>query len=348
VAKKKAKKAAGGKKATGRATAKKGARKKAKKKTLKKKAARKKQTTAEEASEALGRALEKRLAETKPGYRPCRKPKPGVMPISSLRVARSARDEDGGVSELVDSIRANGLLVPLVVSPEGEVLDGRRRLQALNDLDITEVPVVIAEAGAKGHIVEIVTNVMREDFTPGERARAYRTAMQVLHLTQAQLGEMVGVSQQTVAEAVAVLDTGVDGDIGYPISDENDPESPEEPDPEPIVDGRKSKAGVASGEARKKATEKRQEERVEGGGKPRGRRPEWKQQDKGVLDMLPDVVALKVSVDKIRITADLPWPDGEELSWRGIQIPKTMAVGLVSHCQTLRERLHMDLEQAED
>ena len=53
------------------------------------------------------------------------------------------KNED--VKDLVESIRANGVLVPLTVKPDGVILSGNRRYQAAKDLELEEVPCVTAE-----------------------------------------------------------------------------------------------------------------------------------------------------------------------------------------------------------
>ena len=70
-----------------------------------------------------------------------RKTKELKLHKSSLEIY--GKNED--VSDLVESIRANGILVPLTVKPDGVILSGNRRYQAAKDLELEEVPCVTAE-----------------------------------------------------------------------------------------------------------------------------------------------------------------------------------------------------------
>src|ERR1035437_1200359 len=82
------------------------------------------------------------------------------------------------LQELVDSIREQGILEPIVVArtPAGyQIIAGERRWRAARILGLEKVPVVIKETTPQGMLeMSIVENVQREDLNPIERAQAYK------------------------------------------------------------------------------------------------------------------------------------------------------------------------------
>src|ERR1035437_10087604 len=82
------------------------------------------------------------------------------------------------LQELVDSIREQGILEPIVVekTPAGyQIIAGERRWRAARVLGLVKVPVIIKETSPQGMLeMSIVENVQREDLNPIERAQAYK------------------------------------------------------------------------------------------------------------------------------------------------------------------------------
>lgn len=117
--------------------------------------------------------------------------------------------EEGALAELVESIRANGLLQPLVVRPtaEGwEVVAGERRLRALRKLGWSTAPVVVRELSDQQMLVlALVENLQRENLSPIEEGQGYRSLMEAFDLTQSQVAERVGKDRSTVANTLRLL-----------------------------------------------------------------------------------------------------------------------------------------------
>lgn len=82
------------------------------------------------------------------------------------------------LNDLVDSIREQGILEPIVVArtPAGfQIIAGERRWRAARVLGLVNVPVVVRETTPQGMLeMSIVENVQREDLNPIERALAYK------------------------------------------------------------------------------------------------------------------------------------------------------------------------------
>ena len=139
-------------------------------------------------------------------------------PVRELPVARMRpnpyqprtdfAEED--LERLVESIRENGLLQPLVVRPtdgdEWEIVAGERRYRALRELGRESAPVVVRELTDRQMLVlALVENLQRENLSPLEEARGYRQLMKDFELTQAQVAERVGRDRTTVANTIRLL-----------------------------------------------------------------------------------------------------------------------------------------------
>lgn len=136
------------------------------------------------------------------------------VPIDEIRPnpeqPRQSFDEEA-LRALADSIRAHGLLAPLVVRrSEGRyvLLAGERRLRAAGLAGLHEVPCLVRDVDAPSDQLELalVENLVREDLDPVEAARGYRRLSEEFGLTQEQIAQRVGLNRATVANAIRLLD----------------------------------------------------------------------------------------------------------------------------------------------
>lgn len=94
--------------------------------------------------------------------------------------------DNAEMDALVESIRANGILTPLVVRPiadtdEYEVISGHRRLHAAQKAGLTELPVLIRAIDRDNAAIAVVdSNLHREHILPSEKAFAYKLKMEAL------------------------------------------------------------------------------------------------------------------------------------------------------------------------
>ncbi len=113
------------------------------------------------------------------------------------------------LTELVDSIREQGILEPLVVAktPAGyQLIAGERRLRAARILGLAMVPVVVKETTPQGILeMSIVENVQREDLNPIERALAYRRLIEEFGIGTNEVAKRVGKSAPTVSNTIRLL-----------------------------------------------------------------------------------------------------------------------------------------------
>src|SRR5204863_6747861 len=102
------------------------------------------------------------------------------------------------LTDLVESIREQGILEPIVVArtPAGyQIIAGERRWRASRILGLVKVPVVIRETTPQGMLeMSIVENVQREDLNPVERAQAYKRLIDEFSISVTEVAKRVGKS----------------------------------------------------------------------------------------------------------------------------------------------------------
>jgi ParB family transcriptional regulator, chromosome partitioning protein len=113
--------------------------------------------------------------------------------------------------ELVESIRENGLLQPIIVRPRGkvfEVVAGERRLEACRRLKHRKIKVMIAELDDKtAYEISITENVQRKTLDPLEEAAAFKKYCQEYGWgSQSELARKIGKSQEFVSHRIKLLD----------------------------------------------------------------------------------------------------------------------------------------------
>jgi ParB/RepB/Spo0J family partition protein len=117
------------------------------------------------------------------------------------------REEHGDLEELKSSIGRHGLLVPVLIEPDGTVRGGTRRLRALSELKgkQAEVECIILPAGTDPAVAQLVENVHRKDLTPLEEAKAYRALLDKTGWTQTRLASEMAKSESSVSRTLAIL-----------------------------------------------------------------------------------------------------------------------------------------------
>jgi ParB family chromosome partitioning protein len=136
------------------------------------------------------------------------------VPLGSIRAntrqPRKHIDADG-ISGLADSVRAQGVMQPVVVRPaEGggyELIAGERRWRAARAAGLATIPALVRESDDRDSLVlALVENVAREDLSPIEEARAYAVLMDEFTLSLGEVAERVGRSKPTVSNRVRLLE----------------------------------------------------------------------------------------------------------------------------------------------
>lgn len=123
--------------------------------------------------------------------------------------------EPGALAELARSIETQGIIQPIVVSPQpteaGQprryfIVAGERRWRAAQQAGLHQVPVVVREVDDHERLeLALVENIQRADLNPIEEARAYAQLLELRHWTQDELAGRVGKDRSTIANALRLL-----------------------------------------------------------------------------------------------------------------------------------------------
>lgn len=155
----------------------------------------------------LGRGLDALLEDVP-------RPVPSTVAVDRLRANHRqprTRFDDDGLEELADSIRAQGVIQPLIVSDLGEgayeIVAGERRWLAARRAGLSEVPVVVREAVGDQEMLELalVENLQRTDLDALEEAQAFHSLTEDHGLSHEEIGRRVGRSRPAISNSLRLL-----------------------------------------------------------------------------------------------------------------------------------------------
>ena len=163
---------------------------------------------------ALGRGLSVLLSQAEATYAgtsdPAQVRRIGTDKLQPGKYQPRRRFDAEAIAGLADSIRAKGILQPLLVRhAEGgkyEIIAGERRWRAAQQAELHEVPVLIQDF-TDGEALEIglIENLQRQDLNALEEAEAYRRLMDEFGHTQQALSDAIGKSRSHVANTLRLL-----------------------------------------------------------------------------------------------------------------------------------------------
>ena len=167
----------------------------------------------------LGRGLDVLLGGSAGAEAAAERPEPSgetlrTLPIEQLQPGkyqpRSHMDPER-LAELADSIRAQGLIQPIVVRGIGagrfEIIAGERRWRAAQLAELREVPVVVREIDDHAALaMALIENIQREDLNPLEEALALKRLIDEFGLTHQQAAAAVGRSRAAVSNLLRLLE----------------------------------------------------------------------------------------------------------------------------------------------
>lgn len=115
------------------------------------------------------------------------------------------------LKELSISIKENGLIQPILVSPVEDqdfymIVVGERRYRAAKLAELANIPCIV-KVLPENKILELalIENLQREDLNPIEIAKSYQDLMERLNFTQQELSERIGKSRSSVANTLRIL-----------------------------------------------------------------------------------------------------------------------------------------------
>ena len=142
--------------------------------------------------------------------------RPGVLELDVDRLSPNAHQprlqmDDAKLDELAASIKANGVIQPILVRRVGEryhIIAGERRWRAAQRAGLRTVPVVVRDvaAGDKALLeLALIENLQREGLNPVDEALAYQRLATEFSLTQDQIAAAVGKDRSSVANFMRLL-----------------------------------------------------------------------------------------------------------------------------------------------
>jgi ParB family transcriptional regulator, chromosome partitioning protein len=140
----------------------------------------------------------------------------GFIPITAIRANSQPTRSDTRpelLEELVQSIKATGVIQPLIVRPvpgyphQFEIVAGERRLRAAQLAGLANVPAIIREFNDQEAIaISLIENIQREELSPADEARSLRRLTEEFALTHEQVAHAIGRSRATVTNLLRLLD----------------------------------------------------------------------------------------------------------------------------------------------
>src|SRR6186997_933013 len=170
----------------------------------------------------LGRGLEALISTAKQqrdtGSNPAQSEAPTGSDLRQLPVADISPNRfqprrtftQSELAELEASIKASGLLQPVVVRARGdgkwELIAGERRLRAVSRLGWSEIPAVVRDFDDRAMLtLALVENLQRADLNPLEEAEGYQRLIDEFGLTQQQVADAVGKDRTSITNLLRVL-----------------------------------------------------------------------------------------------------------------------------------------------
>jgi ParB family chromosome partitioning protein len=113
------------------------------------------------------------------------------------------------LKELANSIKREGIVQPIIVSPSGEnyqLVAGERRWWAAKMAELKEIPAVVRSVSNREMFeISLIENIQREDLNPVEEATAFERLMKEFNLTQQGLADHLGKTRSTVANTLRLM-----------------------------------------------------------------------------------------------------------------------------------------------
>jgi ParB family transcriptional regulator, chromosome partitioning protein len=136
-----------------------------------------------------------------------------TLPLELLQRGKyqpRTRMDEQALAELAESIRAQGVVQPIVVRPIGEgryeIIAGERRWRAAQIAGLDEIPVVLRDIPDDAAVaVALIENIQRENLNPIEEANALRRLIDEFDMTHQAVAETIGRSRTTVTNLLRLL-----------------------------------------------------------------------------------------------------------------------------------------------
>ena len=159
--------------------------------------------------QTLGRGLSALLGEEKPIASDAASLEIDIDLIEPNPEQPRTRFAEVNLEELAQSIRANGVVQPIVVRKFGgryQIVAGERRWRAAQRAELRRIPAVVKEVSDEKLLeLALVENIQRQELNPIEEAKAYRKLIDTIGLTQEMVAEQVGKERSVVTTSLRLL-----------------------------------------------------------------------------------------------------------------------------------------------
>lgn len=162
------------------------------------------------ARQTLGRGLSALLGDEKPAVQ-----QEAISPEIDIDLIEPNPDQprtrftEANLEELAQSIRANGVVQPIVLRQVGgryQIVAGERRWRASQRAGLRRIPAVVKEVSDDKLLeLALVENIQRQELNPIDEAKAYRKLIDTLGLTQEMVAERVGKDRTIITTSMRLL-----------------------------------------------------------------------------------------------------------------------------------------------
>lgn len=161
----------------------------------------------------LGRGLDALISHPTASYDEDSGDRLTTLPVADIRPGKyqaRVQIDDTALQELAESIKAQGIIQPVVVREQGgqlyELIAGERRWRAAQLAGLTEVPVVIKNVDDRATMaMGLIENMQRENLNPIEEAQGLRRLIDEFELTHETVAEAIGRSRSAISNSLRLL-----------------------------------------------------------------------------------------------------------------------------------------------
>ncbi|MBC7348536.1 MAG: ParB/RepB/Spo0J family partition protein [Candidatus Aminicenantes bacterium] len=136
-------------------------------------------------------------------------PRIRMIPLDRIEPnPRQPRSELGDIQELMDSIKAKGVLEPIIVRPKGEkfeIIAGERRFVASRNLGLKEIPCIeMVVDDQEAMEISLIENLQRKDLDIFEEADGLKALMSLYGYSHQEVANKIGKARSTITEIISV------------------------------------------------------------------------------------------------------------------------------------------------